>query len=159
MSTGSILFGAALLVIVVLFLARPFLLAPARERRLSRRQKLVQQKEALLEQIRALDFDHETGKEPTESYQPQRDYLVREAAAVMQALDAFSASTADEPRKDIDAKIEAAVARLRTRPAPAQTTQPTGGYCPQCGRPADAGDKFCAGCGHRLAEPQSAATS
>ncbi|HEX6384000.1 MAG TPA: zinc ribbon domain-containing protein [Anaerolineae bacterium] len=159
MTTGSILLGLALLILVALFLARPFLRRPvAGERRRSASyQTLLARKEALLQQIRELDFDHETGKIPNELYQPQRMQLVSQAAALLQQLDEMAVKTGPAASPDVDAQIEAAVARLRTRPSPAATaSNGSGGYCPQCGRPTDAGDKFCAACGHKLPAIQTA---
>lgn len=158
MTTGSILLGLALLILIALFVARPFLQRPAgnERRRSSSYQALATRKEALLEQIRELDFDQETGKIANELYQLQRARLVSQAAALLQQLD--DVVTPADPRlpADVDEQIEAAVARLRTQPAPAATaSNGSGGYCPQCGRPTDAGDKFCAACGHQLPTKQA----
>lgn len=158
MTTGSILLGLALLILIALFVARPLLQRPANdERRASSLVALTARKEALLRQIRELDFDHETGKIANELYEPQRAQLVAQAAALLQQMDEASATAADPIPPDVDAQIEAAVARLRTRPSPAATsTNGSGGYCPQCGHPTDAGDRFCAACGHKLPAKQAA---
>ena len=155
MSTGSILLTIALIIVLLLYLLRPFLTAPLTNQSATPRQKLLAQKEQLLDQIRALDFDHTTGKIPEEVYQAQRHLLLREAALVSQQLDSHVANPAD-----VDAAIETAVARLRhNSPQPtAQTTpaikangQPSR-FCPQCGKPTDSHDKYCASCGHKLQE-------
>lgn len=69
---------------------------------------------------------------------------------------------------EIDADMEAAIQRMRQtaaaapakpQPAPAKPAAPaaTTRYCPQCGRPVDSGDRFCAACGHNLTvEPHAA---
>ena len=158
MTTGSILLGLALLILIALFVARPFLQRPAgnERRRSSSYQALATRKEALLEQIRELDFDQETGKIANELYQLQRARLVSQAAALLQQLDDVVTPADPSLPADVDEQIEAAVARLRTRPAPAATaSNGSGGYCPQCGRPTDAGDKFCAACGHQLPTKQA----
>jgi len=63
MTIGSILLAVALLVGVALFVTRPLFVRDARRRRrMSEYQALQAQKEAVLVEIRALDFDHETGK-------------------------------------------------------------------------------------------------
>ena len=50
-------------------------------------------------------------------------------------------------RDQIDAAIEADVARL----AGGETLEsPSGAFCPACGAPADAGDRFCGKCGASL---------
>ncbi|MBK7177537.1 MAG: hypothetical protein IPH82_10165 [Chloroflexi bacterium] len=65
MTTGSILLGLALILLVGLFIAQPLLLPEEKKARSrSPRQKLLAQKAALLEEVRALDFDYDTGKIP-----------------------------------------------------------------------------------------------
>ena len=157
MTIGSILLGVALLILVVLFLARPFV-QRASLTHLPRtdRQRLLARKEAILTQILALEFDYETGKVPAEVYQPQREAMVDEAAVVLQELDALP------PVGRVDAEIEAAIAQLRGQTAiatppvavpavvPATGKNGHGRFCTQCGSPIDPGDKFCARCGHKL---------
>ena len=182
MTIGSILLGLALLVLVVMYIARPLLATPGRRglRRRSRtnsRQSLIAQKEALLAQIHELDFEFETGKMPEADYRQQRESLMSEATAVLKEIDemegeieAGAAAMRDQadvaPESDRDAEIEAAVARLReSAPAVAPVAvdkEPAHGgngqakFCSQCGQPTDPDDKFCAHCGHRLHQPQAA---
>jgi hypothetical protein len=151
MSLESILLGLALLVIVALFLARPLLKPAPRTSSISdRRRELERDKEAYLDEIRSLDFDHETGKVPTEVYEQQRAHLVQEAAVVYKALDELPAAGGD-----VYAQVEAAIAARRQQVAHAGNGQV--GFCTNCGQPHDAGDKFCAHCGQplRIAEPVS----
>ncbi|HUM68337.1 MAG TPA: hypothetical protein PLK31_05775, partial [Chloroflexota bacterium] len=90
MTTGSILLGAALLLLVVLFVARPFIQrTPVTSRPRTSGQRLLAQKEALLAEILALDFDYETGKLPAELYQHQRAAMVAETAAILEPLDSL----------------------------------------------------------------------
>ena len=162
MSIGSILLGLSLLIIVILILAQPFWAQPEHEPRpRSRKQQLLLQKEAVLEEIRALDFEYDTGKLPEEDYQPQRTALMAIATATLKALDELGTAA---PEDDVAAQIEAAITRVRAqRQAPAQpvmtappTAVPTNGqkiFCTQCGTPVDASDKFCAACGSKIAVP------
>ncbi len=163
MSIGSILLGLALLIVVGLVLAQPFLTPQEREvRPRSRKQQLLAQKEAVLEEIRLLDFDFDTGKIHEEAYQPQRDQLMAFATAVLKELDTLGETA---PSDDVAAQIEAAVSRVRAQkqglPEPAfapvkATAVPANGqtqFCPQCGVKVSAGDKFCAACGHKLVVP------
>lgn len=162
MSIGSILLGLALLIISGLFLAQPFLVSREQEERpRSRKQQLLAQKEAVLEEIRALDFDYETGKIPEDVHQVQREHLVMTATAVLKEIDALGV---EAPPDDVAAQIEAAINRVRAQkqvtPAasgvPLKTAVSSNGhtqFCPQCGAKVDGGDKFCAACGHKLAIP------
>lgn len=186
MSTGSILLGFALFLLVAFFLAYPFLL-PARRQRAaaahSTRQQLLAEKELLLTRMQVLDFDHETGKIPDDIYEVQRLALKTAAASVLQRLDrmpadALTAAGHDEiemavsrlrqragkisPLAAATDEIEAAIAQRRRQAAPA-TPQSNGQpgvaarFCPQCGQATDPGDKFCAHCGAALAQPVAAA--
>ena len=145
MTIGSILLGLALLLVVVLFVARPLLTAePAASASTNSRRQLEQQKESLLAEIRGLDFDHDTGKIPTDVYDQQRAQLMSEAAIVLQALDEMSADSDEALQK----QIEVAVARRRHQHAPASNGQ--GSYCTNCGQYLDLDDKFCAKCGQAV---------
>lgn len=180
---GSILLALALLLVVGLILARPFFVAHYRQEKLTEREVLEAQKEALLAQIRDLDFDHETGKLPDEVHAQRRAELVAEAAGVLKRLDQMQSADEQERREastdgraGVDQEIEAAIARLRRVQAATPHSgdgadaietavarlrqQPADGngdaaqaerYCPQCGERRDAGDKFCAYCGHHFA--------
>jgi hypothetical protein len=170
------LLGAALIVLVLLFLARPFAVAEDEEERHEREQidGLLLRKEALLRDIRELDDDYESAKIAPEMYQRARPQLVRQAALMMKQLDDAGYVEASPIPADIDAQIEAAVRRRRTpeqldeemeaaiRRARGKTAAPsvaaangTIHYCPQCGRRVEPDDRFCPRCGRNLiAEPQ-----
>jgi hypothetical protein len=174
---GSLLLALALLVIVGLYVLRPLLWAPvatpaAARPAASKRETLEADKEAILEQIRVLDFDHETGTISQVDYERVRQELVAAAAAVLRELDAFEpapvaaagpddfddieAAVAQRRRQRAAADIEAAVARRRAQSQPVAVAGNGGGpagtrtYCPQCGQAAEKGDRFCAYCGHQL---------
>lgn len=103
MTTGSILIGIALLLIVGLFVARPFLVPPAPPNIISQKELFEAEKEALLARIRALDFDAETGKQAQEEWQGEREFLMQKATEILQQL---------EEVEDTDGAIEAAVAKI-----------------------------------------------
>lgn len=157
MTVGSILLGLSLLVLAALFVARPVLRPAPRPSQPNKRQVLEAHKENLLEQIRALDFDLETGKIADEAHQEQRNGLMNQAAATLQELDGL----VNELPVSLDAEIELAVSRLRRSrpehnqpptPSPVAPTVPAGveRFCSQCGKPRDRQDKFCAYCGHKF---------
>ena len=177
LTLGSVLLGIALLLIVILYLARPFVVAEDEAVRLDREEVdgLVLRRDALLRQIRDLDDDMEAAKVAPELYQRNRPQLVRQAAAVMQQLDVhgYSDAPAAPVAADLDAQMEAAVRRLRTpqevdadieaavRAArttarTAATTPPAAtaavAFCPKCGRRVEADDRFCPKCGYAFAQ-------
>jgi len=145
MTIGSILLGLALLVVVVLFVARPLLtFQPESKSAVNRRRKLEEQKQTLLAEIHSLDFDHDTGKIPDDVYELQRAHLMSEAAAVLKSLDEMSI----ESDEDLRRQIEAAVALRRHKTVQASNGQ--GSYCHNCGKYLDPGDKFCTHCGQAV---------
>ncbi|MFK7803089.1 MAG: hypothetical protein AB8G95_15765 [Anaerolineae bacterium] len=103
MTTGSILLAIALLLIVSLFVARPFLLPPPPPLVVTEKEQLEAQKEALLARIRALDFDVETGKQNSEEWAGEREFLMQKAADVLRQLD---------ETEDVEAAIEQAIAKI-----------------------------------------------
>lgn len=157
MTIGSILLGLALVLLVGLFLARPFLKREIiSDHPTTRREQLLNEKEALLTQIQQLDFDAETGKLPPEVHQAQREAMKVQAAGILQALDELQTHPSA-----VDAEIEAAVARIRqgetavTKTAVAAARNGKGAFCSQCGSPTDAGDNFCTNCGAKLPSPKA----
>lgn len=103
MTTGSILIALALFLIVALFVARPFLMPTPPPMVVTEKDRLEAEKEALLARIRALDFDVETGKQNSEEWEGEREFLMQKAADVLRQLD---------ETEDVDAAIEAAVAKI-----------------------------------------------
>ena len=175
-SIGSILLGLALLGLVGLYVARPLLkTGPRSKQKLTTYQALTAQKEAILTQIRSLDFDNATGKLTDADYQKTREEFMVSAEAIFRQLDELEENdgTAElvdgeritSSRSDLEIDIETAVARRRTQStvqalesSVTQSGSDNGKtrYCPECGRPTDPDDKFCANCGQKLLNPQHA---
>ena len=175
LTLGSVLLGIALLLLVILYLARPFVVAEDEAVRLDREEVdgLVLRRDALLRQLRDLDDDMEAAKVAPELYQRNRPQLVRQAAVIMQQLDAHGYSDAPvvSAAADLDAQMEAAVRRLRTpqevdgdieaavgatraaaKVAPAAATGAPMAFCPRCGRRVETDDHFCPKCGYAFAQ-------
>ncbi|MDT8305178.1 MAG: zinc ribbon domain-containing protein [Anaerolineae bacterium] len=170
-STGTLLVALALLIVVGLFILRPLLSSQPgrRERAVNQREALEAEKEAILEQIRNLDFDYETGTILETEHRQLRQELVSAAAAILQELDTLApaapaaaaavdeieAAVAQRRSQRASADIETAVAARRAR-TPAVAAAGNGSaeaqlaFCPQCGQATERGDRFCAYCGHQL---------
>jgi len=158
MNVGALLIGLALLVLAI-----PFVLAPFRDARrrgfvaaADDRLDLESQREAILNALRDLDFDHQLGKVAEEDYTRLRSQLLGEAAAVIETL------------KQKEEALEALIrARRRSlfQPRECQSCgrglravdrfcpgcgQPVGAACPSCGKVNQPGDRFCTACGMRL---------
>jgi NADH pyrophosphatase NudC (nudix superfamily) len=171
LTLGSILMGIALLVIVLFYLGRPFIFPEDEDVRHDREEidALLVRKATLLRQIRELDDDMEAAKVAPELYNHNRPQLVRQAALVMQQLDAhgYVDTPAAPVPVDVDDQIEASVRKLRTpqevdvaieaavKQARQKEVVPANGavqFCPQCGRRVEPDERFCAGCGHKLTQ-------
>ena len=112
----------ALVVIVLLYLARPFAMPEDEDVRVNREEidGLLLRKEAILREIRELDDDYEAAKVAPELYAVTRPQMVKQAALIMKQLDDHGyvevgrAATAAANAQSVDAQIEAAVRRART---------------------------------------------
>jgi hypothetical protein len=113
MTIGSFLLILALLVIVALFIVRPFL-EPGTGARADMRthDELVAERERILEALLELDFDQQLGKVPEEIYAAQREHLVRRGAKVLKELDEIDAAV-KSPAGEKD-EIEALIAARKT---------------------------------------------
>ena len=177
LTIGSMLLGAALVLIVVLYLARPFAMPEDEVRRVNREtiDGLLLRKESILRDIRELDDDYEGAKVAPELYMARRPQMVKQAALIMKQLDDHGFIEVDDAvPADVDAQIEAAVRRVRTpqqldeqleaaiqqarrkpaAPAAAPVVVANGAahYCPQCGRRVEPEDRFCPKCGQNLVQ-------
>ena len=184
LTIGSVLLGAALLLIVVLYLARPFAMPDDEEERLNREEidGLFLRKEALMRDIRELDDDYESSKIAPELYMRTRPQMVKQAAILMKQLDehGYVEASVEPPvavnAQSVDAQIEAAVQQLRTpqqldeqleaairqarQKRAVSTTVPAHRatlFCPQCGRRLEPDDRFCPKCGHNLVQESNPA--
>ena len=93
--TLALALGAVLALLVVLFVARPFLREPApASDRLDdldegqrRRLELVEERDRALAALKELEFDHRTGKVNDEDYREQVGPLRRRAAEALKTLE------------------------------------------------------------------------
>lgn len=169
MEPGAIFLTLAVLVLVGLFVSRPFIesrrayAVSAEEHELSH---LMAERDSLITALQELDFDHVLGKIPAEDYPNMRAALLTHAAEVLRRIDEI------QPQKtaasNAESRVEAAVAARRAdasakKPqtaAPgdeelenliaarrAQRKEKSGGFCPNCGKPVLRSDRFCPSCG------------
>lgn len=146
MDFGSLFFVIGLLLIVGVYLARPFVdhrverVSPA-ERELS---ALLARRDHILAQLADLEMDMEQGKLIESHYQAQRRDLLTQGAEVLRQIDALEQASPELKAASAEDDIEAAVARLRgVKPSQDQ-------FCHACGAEIVSGDRFCAKCGADL---------
>lgn len=170
MELGAIFLVLAVLILVGLFVSRPFIESrrayaiSAEEHEVSH---LLAERDSLITALQELDFDHVLGKIPAEDYPNMRAALLTHAADVLRRIDEL------QPQKtaaaDAESRVEAAIAARRAdasaaaklpASAPddddlegliaarrAQHKEKSGGFCPNCGKPVLRSDRFCPSCG------------
>ena len=171
MDIGSIFLILAILVPVILYIARPLMERSATAVTTEEHDysALLAERDRILNTVQELDFDHALGKIPDEVYPIQRANLMRSGADILRQIDEYEGSSA---QSDADDRLEAAIQQrkgsvARTLPADPddelealiakrrrsqkENDQPkTGGFCPQCGNCVQESDRFCPKCGHAL---------
>lgn len=175
MELSSLFVALALTLLVAAFIARPLIerlndksdMAEAAD-------ALIAQREAVLTELRDLDFDHATGKVGEADYAEQRARLVAKGAVILQELAGRTSAPASpgnhavEPRSSaqdtLDDEIEQLIAARRAarHQAVAQTPLPVAPdpltpTCPHCAARIVPGDRFCAKCGTKLMTTPEAA--
>jgi zinc-ribbon domain len=183
MDIGSLFLILGLLILVGLFVARPFFERTARvvsqeEQTLS---ALMAERDRVLNALQELDFDFALQKIPEAEYPAQRAILLQKGVEILRQIDAYQPQAA---ATDVEARIEAAIAARRadaarqpvSRPAAAavvdapddelerllanrrrQRSEKSAGFCPQCGGPVQKSDRFCPRCGATLHEAVTSA--
>jgi hypothetical protein len=91
MDIGSIFLILGLLLLVVLFISRPFYeyKASSLSQQEQERSALLAERDRVLTALQELDFDHALGKIPQEDYPAQRLALLTYGADILRKLDAF----------------------------------------------------------------------
>lgn len=146
-----------LISLLICALVAAFVVSPLfRERRVwvqmpvqARRAMLLDERDALLRDLKDLEFDREMGKIDDADYAEMRAESAQQASSVLQALENGMVAPNGRGRmeRDIEAEVMIARARLRLQKAP-------GGWKCVCGRQMSDSDRFCASCG--ATRPQSA---
>ena len=179
MDIGSIFLILAILIPVVVYIARPLLerkssVVTIEEHDYS---ALLAERDRVLNALQELEFDHTLGKIPESQYPVQRSNLMRYGAEVLRQIDEYEGISAESIPPEDD-RLEAAIAarkettagnpqisvpvvdpddELETliaarRRSQKENNQPKmGGFCPQCGNCVQENDRFCPKCGEALA--------
>jgi hypothetical protein len=131
MDIGSLLLIAAVILLVGVFVSRPFFegrrpqmgaIFLAAEEKEHLRSSLMAERDRVLNALQELDFDHTLGKIPEEEYPQQRAALLKEGADMLRQLDAIQEEV---HAQSVEERVEAAVAARRAdavhrgTPAPA----------------------------------------
>lgn len=175
MDIGSFFLILALLILVGLFVSRPFFekKATAVTRQEHDLSALLAEKDRTLTALQELEFDFVLGKIPEEDYPAQRALLVQRGADVLRRLDGLHGQVNLEKAED---RLEAVVAARRVaQPTGAVASvgngsgnhpddqvealiavrrrnrqEKAGGFCHQCGGSLQQSDRFCPKCGAEI---------
>jgi hypothetical protein len=118
MDLGALLVIFSVLVLVAIFVSRPFFVpetgvsddARETDERERERSELLARYERSIAALQELDFDNSMGKIPAEEYPEQRAALLTAGADALGRLDALRAET---PAQSVEARLEAAIAARR----------------------------------------------
>ncbi len=103
----------------------------------------AERREAALEAVRDLQFEHETGKMGDEEYRRLRAHFGRMVLEAEEELEAAGEAVSDEGG---DARAAVAAAR---REAAGGSSDASAAECPACGEELEASVRFCPQCGTR----------
>lgn len=159
MDLGAFFLTFALLFLVGMYLYVPFLRGYGRrvtheEHELS---SLMAERDRVLSSLQELDFDFKLGKIPEGEYPAQRNNLLQKGAEILRKIDNLTGKHDLEPERAVSSKKRASqtkptdeelesmiVARQKSRKGSFV------GFCPKCGKPVMATDRFCPSCGKAL---------
>ena len=129
------LLGAVLVLLVTAALLAPLFLEREPEVELEDLPP-ADRREAALEALRELAFEHQTGKLPDEEYETLRSRLGK---VVLEAEEAVEAGDPDAPAAGDAVRAETAAVREAgtTCRSCGREMPPGASFCPACGRPAD----------------------
>lgn len=144
------------------YIAAPFyreasLHSPAGAPLRHRQRELESSREALLRELKELEFDRRMGKIDADQYASARASVTRQASLVLRQIEALQspraprragAPRANRSRRGLEIELEVAVARARRRMASAA-------WACSCGRVMQARDRFCGSCGQPQPEIES----
>jgi len=178
MDIGSIFLILGLLIIVGVYISRPFFERGAVfvNEIEHEHSALLAERDRVINALQELDFDFTLGKIPEGDYPVQRAALLKRGADVLRQLDAFQMEV---PGGDMEAHLESVIAARRADAGRAQLapnggkkrpitgdvddqlenlianrrrerSEKAAGFCPKCGRPAQKSDIFCSHCGITL---------
>jgi hypothetical protein len=128
MDLGSTFLALALLILIGMFITRPFfetqsLPKPEKsgkeEAQEHQRSALLAERDRLLTALQELDFDNTLGKIPEEEFPQQRQNLMLQGVDVLKKLDELQGQTNDERAnaRSIDERLEAVIAARKAEGA------------------------------------------
>ena len=107
MDLGFIFTALALFILVAAFVARPLIeKMSGAEAEKTHADDLFAQREAILIELRDVDFDHDTGKMNDDDYKEQRARLTAKGVEVLRALDSLKTETVAPQVNTVDDEMK-----------------------------------------------------
>lgn len=173
MDLGSLLFILALLLLVILFISRPFFepLSKFVPKSVNSNidhdySQLLAERDQIIESLRELEFDHAIGKIPDEDYSRYRVAMLEQGAKILSELDSLLDQSQSKPveKEELDDRLESMITTKKRGVILSSTTPDdelevmianrkrsrqtkSAGFCSKCGNPVQTADKFCPKCG------------
>lgn len=163
MELGGFLTLGALLLIVIMFIARPFFDVPLQQGKVYeqgdkpvsdvfRETNLRNRYADILDRIDELEEDYQLKKIPYDAYHAAHIALIQEGTEFMQNLQAIDTEHEIQqgtlPHYHLDQNDEAIEEMILEHRKKRQEKMI--GFCPRCGKPVQKSDVFCSRCGNRL---------
>ena len=131
MDLGFIFTALALFILVAAFVARPLIEKMSGvETEKTHADDLFAQREAILIELRDVDFDHDTGKMNDDDHKEQRARLTAKGVEVLRALDALKSQEVAPLLNTVEDEIENLIAIKRgkkiAKPLPSNGKNPKG---------------------------------
>ncbi len=131
MDLGSLLVILSVLILVAIFVSRPFFQSQLRgdasktgKDTVDReRSELLAEYDRTLNALQELDFDYALGKIPAEEYPAQRAELITTGASILNRLDAIQK---ESPAQSVEERLEAAIAARQADAARERAVLPGG---------------------------------
>jgi hypothetical protein len=144
MDIGSILVIVAVALVVAAYIAQPLIEGGSRE--LSpddlRLSALQAERDNVLDSLQEMDNDYAMGKIAEHDYLVLRSALVAQGSEALKKLDEWlPEAKAASGGEALDSEVEARIRLARQQGSRGH------GFCPQCGKPLMAGDRYCSHCG------------
>ncbi len=174
MDAAALLTALAVLILVVIVLARPLMQrAAGMPRRSAEASALEAELDRTIDTLREMEFDRALGKIPDDEFPGRRQELVARGADQLRHLDemrgALTGAAADRVQvferevasrrgasaRSREAALEAEIAARRARAGGGNGAGRKPGFCPACGSPVQVGDRFCPRCGNTLRHEKS----
>lgn len=161
MELGALLLLLAVILLVGIFISRPFFqkaapLSPEPPGSGQQLSSLMAERDRVINTLQELDFDFKLGKIPGDEYPTIRADLLKKGSDILRQIDLLrgKGQAVSVPAEALEDTLPAsaeedAIEKLIAERRGAHLEK-ANGFCPQCGKPVLKSDRFCPKCGTAL---------